>query len=125
MKILIIDDEDDIRRIARLSLSRIGRMDVLEAAGGAEGVRMAEEQQPDAILLDVMMPNMDGPATLAALQQNPKTSAIPVLFLTAKALTAEIERLRQLGARDVLTKPFDPVALPTQVQAALAATRRP
>jgi CheY-like chemotaxis protein len=123
MKILIIDDEDDIRRIARLSLARIGRMDVIEAAGGAEGVRMAEEQQPDGILLDVMMPTMDGPATLAALQQNPRTAAIPVLFLTAKALTAEIERLRQLGALDVLTKPFDPVTLPTQVQAALGSRR--
>jgi CheY-like chemotaxis protein len=120
MKVLIIDDEDDIRRIARLSLSRIGHMDVIDAAGGAEGLRLAEEQRPDAILLDVMMPAMDGPATLAALRANPKTSDIPVLFLTAKALTAEIERLRELGARDVLTKPFDPVTLPTLIQSALA-----
>jgi CheY-like chemotaxis protein len=120
MKVLIIDDEDDIRRIARLSLSRIGHMDVIDAAGGAEGLRLAEEQRPDAILLDVMMPAMDGPATLAALRANPRTSDIPVLFLTAKALTAEIERLRELGARDVLTKPFDPVTLPTLIQSALA-----
>jgi CheY-like chemotaxis protein len=119
MKVLIIDDEDDIRRIARLSLTRIGRMDVIDASGGADGIRLAEEEQPDAILLDVMMPAMDGPATFAALRANPRTAGIPVLFLTAKALTAEVQRLHELGAEGVLTKPFDPVALPKQVEAAL------
>jgi two-component system, OmpR family, response regulator len=122
MKVLIIDDEADIRRIARLSLTRVGKMDVVEAGGGEAGVREAEDQQPDVILLDVMMPAMDGPATLAALKANPRTAAIPVLFLTAKALGSEIERLRSLGAEGVLTKPFDPLGLPELVQAAVRRT---
>lgn len=119
MKILIIDDEADIRRIARLSLARIGGMDVSDAGSGAEGLTLAAKDIPDAILLDVMMPGMDGPATLAALQGNPLTAAIPVIFLTAKAMASELERLTTLGARGVLTKPFDPLTLAQQVRAAL------
>jgi len=119
MKILIIDDEADIRRIAHLALGRVGAMDVVEAPGGAEGIRQALDTRPDAILLDVMMPGLDGPSTLAALRSNPETAAIPVIFLTAKALVSELERLRDLGAAGVLTKPFDPMALAGQVRAAL------
>jgi CheY-like chemotaxis protein len=119
MKILIIDDEDDIRRIARLGLARVGKMDVIDANGGAEGIRKAEDEKPDAILLDVMMPVMDGPATLNALKNNPATASIPVIFLTAKAMASEIERLKSLGALDVLTKPFDPMKLASQVRAVL------
>ena len=119
MKILLIDDEDDIRKIARLSLARVGKMEVVDAGSGLEGVRRAEEERPDAILLDVMMPGLDGPSTLAALRSNPKTAAIPVVFLTAKAMPAEVERLKGLGARGVLIKPFDPMTLPGQLRAAL------
>jgi DNA-binding response OmpR family regulator len=117
MKILIIDDDDDIRSIARLSLSRLGGMEVIEAASGAEGVRKGRDEKPDVILLDVMMPAMDGSATLAALRSQPATSATPVIFLTAKAMRVEIERLRGLGAAGVLTKPFDPRTLPADVRA--------
>jgi CheY-like chemotaxis protein len=119
MKALIVDDENDTLRIAQLSLSRIGRMEVFEASGGAEGVRIAEAEMPDVILLDVMMPGMDGPATLAALRGNAVTAGIPVIFLTAKAMSSEIERLRGIGATGVLTKPFDPMTLATQVRALL------
>jgi CheY-like chemotaxis protein len=119
MKILIVDDESDIRRIARLALSRIGGMDVAEATGGVEAVARARAENPDVILLDVMMPDMDGPAALAALQADPQTASIPVLFLTAKAMASEIERLTALGARGVLTKPFDPMTLAAQVRKAL------
>jgi CheY-like chemotaxis protein len=119
MKVLLIEDEDDIRRIARLSLTRVGGMEVVDAASGVEGVRRAEEERPDAILLDVMMPGLDGPSTLAALRSNPNTAGIPVVFLTAKAMPTEMTRLRDLGARGVLTKPFDPVTLPAQLKAAL------
>lgn len=119
MRILIVDDEDDIRRIAKLALGRVGAMDVVEAASGRDAVRRAEQDAPDAILLDVMMPGLDGPSTLAALRSNPKTAGIPVVFLTAKAMPAEIERLRGLGARGVLLKPFDPMTLAGQVRAAL------
>jgi CheY-like chemotaxis protein len=119
MKILIIDDEADIRRIANLALGRVGLMEVLEATSGVEGLRKAEDNHPDAILLDVMMPGLDGPSTLAALRSNPATANIPVIFLTAKAMVSELSRLRALGAAGVLTKPFDPMTLAMQVRAAL------
>ena len=105
--------------MARLSLSRVGKMEVVEAASGLEGVRSAERDAPDVILLDVMMPGLDGPSTLAALRSDPRTTAIPVVFLTAKAMPAEVERLKDLGARGVLIKPFDPMTLPSQLNALL------
>jgi two-component system OmpR family response regulator len=120
MKILIIDDEDDIRGIARLSLAKVGKMDVVDARSGLEGLKKAVAEKPDVILLDVMMPGLDGPATLSALRTNEATASIPVIFLTAKVMTAEVERLKGFGARGVLTKPFDPMALPTEVRACLA-----
>ena len=119
MKILIIDDEDDIRRIARLSLAGVGGMEVAEAGSGADGIRKAAAEKPDAVLLDMMMPVMDGPATLAALRGDPRTASIPVVFLTAKALSREVEGLKALGARGVLTKPFDPMRLPSDLLALL------
>ena len=119
MKVLVIDDEEDIRRIAHLALARVGKMEVVDAGSGPEGVRKAQEERPDAILLDVMMPGLDGPSTLAALRANPATAAIPVVFLTAKAMTAELERLRGLCPAGVLTKPFDPMTLASDLRAVL------
>lgn len=121
MKILVIDDEGDIRRISRLALARVGGMDVIDASSGAEGIARAIAESPDAILLDVMMPERDGPETLAALKTDPRTRDISVIFLTAKAMPAEIERLRSLGAVGVLTKPFDPMTLAESVQSLLGA----
>lgn len=115
MKILLIDDSDDIRLVARMSLSRLGGMTVVEADGGEAGLRKAAEEKPDAILLDMMMPGMDGPSTLAALRQNPATASIPVIFLTAKAMKTEIDQLKALGALGVLTKPFNPKTLAADV----------
>ena len=120
MKILIVDDEADIRTIARLSLERLGGMSVLEAGSGAEALEIAERDAPEAILLDVMMPEMDGAATLAALRSNTATAGIPVVYLTAKALPGEVERLRALGALGVLTKPFEPMTLAQQLRDTLA-----
>lgn len=116
MKILIIDDESDIRRIARLALSKVGKMLVVEATNGTEGLEKAETEKPDVILLDVMMPSMDGPSTLAELQKKETTNSIPVVFLTAKAMPSELNRLRSLGAKGVLTKPFDPMILAAQIK---------
>jgi len=119
MKILIIDDEDDIRAISRLALGRVGGMDVVDAASGKTGVERAIAEAPDAILLDVMMPDMDGPETFGVLKAEPRTAHIPVIFLTAKAMASEVERLRSLGAAGVLTKPFDPMSLAANVRAIL------
>jgi CheY-like chemotaxis protein len=121
MKILVIDDEDDIRRILRLALERVGGMEVVDAASGMEGIARAVADAPDAILLDVMMPDHDGPETLGLLRADPRTAGIPVIFLTAKAMAAEVERLRALGAAGVLTKPFDPMSLAANVRAILGA----
>jgi CheY-like chemotaxis protein len=119
MKILIIDDDDDIRAISRLALGRVGGMDVVDAASGVSGLALAIAEEPDAILLDVMMPGRDGPETLSLLRADPRTAGIPVIFLTAKAMASEVERLRALGAAGVLTKPFDPMSLAANVRAIL------
>jgi len=118
MTILVIDDEPDIRLVVRVSLQARG-VAVLEAGGGRDGVRLARAERPDAVLLDVMMPLMDGPSTLVALRATPETAGIPVIFLTAKAQPSELERLRGLGAQGVLTKPFDPIRLPDDLRALL------
>jgi two-component system, OmpR family, response regulator len=119
MKVLIIDDDADIRLIAGLSLGRVGGMEVIEAAGGLEGLRKARDEKPDVILLDMMMPAMDGSDTLAALRAQPATALTPVIFLTAKTVEAEVARMRALGAAGVLFKPFDPRTLSDDVRALL------
>ena len=118
-RILIVDDEDDIREVAQVSLELLGHYEVLTASCGRDGVDSARTDQPDAILLDVMMPDLDGPATLAALRADPATRDIPVLFLTAKTQTAEQSRLAELGVAGILTKPFDPLKLAAEVATAL------
>lgn len=120
MKVLLIDDEADVRRIARLALERVGKMQVVEAENGAMALSQAVREEPDAILLDVMMPDRDGPSVLRELREDARTQHIPVIFLTAKALVAEIERLKTLGAVAVLMKPFDPMRLAAQVREVLA-----
>ncbi|MDZ4832655.1 MAG: response regulator [Candidatus Melainabacteria bacterium] len=116
MRVLIIDDEEDTREIAKMSLMLLGGLDVIEAENGQHGIEVASKERPDVILLDMMMPIMDGPSTLEALKNNEATAGIPVIFLTAKAMTAEIEKLKRMGATGVLTKPFDPTTLAQQVQ---------
>jgi CheY-like chemotaxis protein len=118
-RILVIDDEDDIREVAQVSLELVGSFEVITASNGRDGVDRARSERPDAILLDVMMPDMDGPTTLAELRADPATHDIPVVFLTAKTQMAERTRLAELGAAGVLTKPFDPLKLPAEVAAAL------
>ncbi len=118
-RLLIIDDENDIREVAAMSLETMKGWDVLQASSGREGIRVAREKHPDAILLDVMMPDIDGPSTLEVLRQDPATASIPVLFLTAKVQSADRERLADLGVAAVLSKPFDPLTLPDQIAEAL------
>jgi CheY-like chemotaxis protein len=118
-RILIIDDEYDIRAVAQLALKTVGGWEVETAASGQEGIERAIAQQPDAILLDVMMPEMDGIATLQALQANPATRSIPVIFLTAKAQASDQRRFADLGVTAVMIKPFKATKLPSQIAAAL------
>lgn len=118
-RILIIDDEELIREIVELSLSKVGGWQVIEASSGDEGLRKAVTEQPDAILLDVMMPVLDGPSTLKRLKADPISKNIPVVFLTAKARQSDQSLWLELGAVGVLVKPFDPMLLPSQVARAL------
>ena len=118
--ILLVDDEDDIREVAGISLEAVGGWQVSRAASGVEGIAKALAERPDAILLDVMMPGIDGPTTFKRLQVDPQTRGIPVILLTAKAQAADRDRFAKLGVAGVLTKPFDPMALSDQVAAILA-----
>lgn len=115
-RVLIIDDEDDIRQVAALSLETVAGWDVIVASSGAQGILRAQEHQPDAILLDVMMPGMDGPTTFRELRKNPATARIPVLLLTAKVQGPDQRRFADLGVEAVLLKPFDPLTLSTQME---------
>ena len=117
--ILIIDDEDDIREVAALSLETVAGWQVFTANSGVQGLARAMEHHPDAILLDVMMPGMDGPATFRELRKNPATSKIPVLLLTAKVQSSDQRRFADLGVEAILFKPFDPLTLSTQIAGVL------
>ncbi len=118
-KSLIIEDEDDIREVAALSLESVAGWDVVTANSGSQGLARAVEHQPDAILLDVMMPGMDGPTTFRELRKNPATAKIPVLLLTAKVQSSDQRRFADLGVESVLFKPFDPMTLADQISGVL------
>lgn len=120
MKALVIDDEDDVRLVAQVSLGRVGGMTVSEASTGREGLDIARRERPDFILLDMMMPGMDGAATFRALRADEATAAIPVVFLTAKAMLSEVRRLEALGAKGVVLKPFNPMTLADEIRTILA-----
>jgi CheY-like chemotaxis protein len=118
-RILIIDDEDDIREVAAMSLETVAGWEVMVANSGVQGLSRAAMYRPDAILLDVMMPGMDGPTTFRELQKNPITAQIPVLFLTAKVQATDRRRFADLGIHAVLVKPFDPMTLSSQIASVL------
>lgn len=115
-RILYVDDEADIREIAGMALELDPDFRVRTCASGRDGITAAHEWSPDIILLDVMMPELDGPSVLAMLREDPATSAIPVVFITARTQAHEVAHLRALGARGVIAKPFDPMALAGQVR---------
>jgi CheY-like chemotaxis protein len=119
-RLLLVDDEDDIRRIAALTLERLGGWEVTPAGGADDALAAAHGGGFDAVLLDVMMPDVDGPALLERLRPviGP---AVPVVFLTAKVQPADVERLRGLGAAGVIAKPFDPMELSGELAAIIGA----
>ena len=118
-RILIIDDEDDIREVAALSLEATADWGILTASSGKEGIKVAAAEKPDAILMDVMMPEMDGPTTFKQLQLNPETQGIPVVLLTAKVQGVDQRRFAGLGVAAILFKPFDPLTLAKQISEVL------
>src|SRR5215813_14131789 len=110
-RILVIDDEDDIREVAQVGLEMVANWQVITASSGGEGLVKAKAEQPDAILLDVMMPDLDGPTTFRKLQDEAATRHIPVLLLTAKVQAADRRQFAELGVKGVIAKPFDPLKL--------------
>lgn len=115
-RILFVEDDSDIQSIARLSLVAVGKFAVEICSSGVDALKTAPVFAPDLILLDVMMPEMDGISTLKALRQLPQTAEIPVIFMTAKVQTHEVVYYRELGAIDVIAKPFEPMTLPATVR---------
>ena len=114
-KVLLVDDEPHIRRIGELSLKGVGKWIAVLAPSGTDALAIAEREQPDLILLDVMMPGMDGPATLQQLRATESTAKIPVIFMTAKVQKHEVDKYLAAGAIGVIPKPFDPMALPSLI----------
>jgi two-component system, OmpR family, response regulator len=117
VRVMYVEDDPDIRTVAKLALEAVGGLVVELCERGDHAVAQAEAFSPQMILLDVMMPGMDGPATLRAIRERPELRDIPVAFLTAKAQAHEIEHFKSLGAVGVLAKPFDPMTLAQQVRA--------
>jgi two-component system OmpR family response regulator len=116
-RILYVEDEPHIQAVAQIALEDVGGFTVALASSGKECIEMAKSFLPDLILLDIMMPGMDGPSTFHALKEVPETASIPVIFLTAKVQPKEVESYKKLGALDVLTKPFDPMTLSDEIRA--------
>lgn len=112
---LIVDDEEHIREVARLSLETMGDWEVHCARSGHEALELARRSRPDVVLLDVMMPDLDGPSTLRRLREEAALGGIPVIFLTAKVQSRERRHLADLGIAGVIAKPFDPLTLSDQV----------
>jgi CheY-like chemotaxis protein len=119
LRVLHVDDEPDIREIVQLSLGLDPAFSVRSCASGTEALAMATDWSPDVILCDVMMPVMDGPATLARLRECPQIADTPVVFMTARAQTRELEHFKSLGAFGVISKPFDPMTLASSVRCQL------
>jgi CheY-like chemotaxis protein len=114
-RILFIEDEPSIRTIAVTVLEAVGGFTVIACGSGKEALAQAAAANADLILLDVMMPEMDGPTTLKALRQIPQTAQTPAIFMTAKVQASEIAHYKSLGAADVIAKPFDPMTLSAQI----------
>jgi CheY-like chemotaxis protein len=110
-EVLYVDDEPDIREIVQMALGLMPTLSVRTADSGVRALESMRERKPDLVLLDVMMPNMDGPTTLQQMRATPELQSIPVIFMTAKAMPQEVARFRSLGAAAVIPKPFDPMLL--------------
>lgn len=115
-KILFVEDDPDIQTVATMALEVLGGYEVMPCSSGAEAIAQARAVTPDFILLDVMMPDMDGPATLRALRREPGLADVPVAFMTALSRHEDMDKLLALGARGIISKPFDPMTLADRVR---------
>ena len=118
-RILIVDDDADIREATQLCLEIMGEWEVLKASNGQDGIAIAQLEKPDAILLDMMLPGMDGITILKKLRENLETRGIPIVILTAKAQASERKTFNRLEVAAVITKPYDPLTISDQITAAL------
>lgn len=125
LNILLIEDDPDIQKMVQLSLKYQGGHSVSVASGGQEGLVKARAERPDLILLDVMMPEMDGYEVCQRLKADPETASIPVVFLSARAQQSEIQKGKDLGAAGYLVKPFDPMTLSSYLEAILESEKEP
>ncbi|MBT3765781.1 MAG: response regulator [Rhodospirillaceae bacterium] len=123
-KILYAEDDADIRKIAVLAMEVLGGMTVETCESGVDVVEKALQFLPDLILLDVMMPNVDGPTALGQLRQVPELISIPVIFITAKVMKEEVAEFRELGAVDIIEKPFDPQSLTEKINEIWESTQK-
>ena len=121
---MLVDDSPDVREVARLSLEQVGGYTVHICDSGESALELAKTVTPDLLLLDVMMPGMDGPALLRALKERDKFVDVPVIFLTAKDDQGELESLKSLGVAAVIGKPFNPVSLPDRIREIWESTRK-
>lgn len=116
-RVMLVEDDCDVRLVAELALAEIGGFTLSVCCNGREALERVEQEPPQLILLDVMMPGMDGTSVLVQLRERDETAAIPVVMMTARVQPAEVERYRELGAVDVISKPFDPMLLADRVRA--------
>lgn len=123
-RILHVEDDPSIQAVVKVALEAIGGYQVLSCSSGLQALEEVERFAPHFILLDVMMPGMGGTETLTRLSERIDLTQVPVAFMTAKVQPGEIEHLRNLGARDVIVKPFDPMRLASQIQAIWEASRQ-
>ena len=116
-RICYVEDDEDIQRIVRMSLERVGKMTVAVVSDPTQAIATINEFRPDLVMLDWMMPVMDGPTLFKQMKQRPETSSLPVVFITAKASQRDLDDLKQLGAAGTISKPFSPKELPDQLRA--------
>ena len=116
-RICYVEDDEDIQRIVRMSLERVGKMTVALVSDPTRAIETITEFRPDLVMLDWMMPVMDGPTLFRQMKLRPETSGLPVVFITAKAAQRDLDELKSLGAAGTISKPFSPKDLPEQLRA--------
>ena len=116
-KVCYVEDDEDIQRIVRMSLERVGKLTVAVVSDPTQALQAFAEFRPDLVMLDWMMPVLDGPALFRQMKLRPETSALPVVFITARASQRDLDELKSLGAAGTISKPFSPRDLPEQLRA--------